>query len=335
MTIVSNDPALWPAINAYRVSSCFAVAFFVGVTYDWTLTFGQEVEMIWRQRWSLMTVMYLGVRYLGILYTVLTMLSNVTTVSLTDTVRVSVVLYSCLGSIMTATLYCHRCFIVYAVRQCISVVAFAVLWVIIITRLHAMYQRSRKILILLVVIFLAVNIFNGVALILVMMHTSGEEAIFSGTYQCMSNSAQDITLLYPLSWTLATVLEVFAMCLAVWIAVKHFRELRRYSAGEIIGDCFAVLMKTHLLYFASFVTASCFQLIVSFDLTMDVYSKDYQICAGLFQFLEVMQMFVLGPRLILSLREYYAELVVDFGTAGGMTSIAFQERVHISTGNSV
>ncbi|KAG2355107.1 hypothetical protein BDR07DRAFT_1427190 [Suillus spraguei] len=322
MTIVLNDPALWPIINAYRVASCFSVACFVGVTYDWTLTFGQEVEMIWRQRWSLMTVMYLGVCGLSVAVTTAFIVftssdqrhtGNATTVSLTDTVS----------------------FIMYAVRECVSVVAFAVLWVIIITRLHAMYQRSRKILILLVVIFLAVTIFNGVALILVMMHTSGEEAIFSGTYQCRFSSAKDITLLYPLSWILATVWEVFAMCLAVWIAVKHFRELQQLSARGIIGDCFAVLMKTHLLYFASFVTASCFQLIVSFNPTMDVYSKDYQICAGLFQFLEVMQMFVLGPRLILSLREYYAKLVVDSDAASGMTTITFQKRVHVSTGSSV
>ncbi|KAG1787070.1 uncharacterized protein HD556DRAFT_1411143 [Suillus plorans] len=37
------------------------------MTYDWALTFGQEVELVWRQPWSLMTVMYLSVRYLGIL----------------------------------------------------------------------------------------------------------------------------------------------------------------------------------------------------------------------------------------------------------------------------
>lgn len=34
--------------------------------------------------------------------------------------------------------------------------------VILIARLHAMYQRSRKVLIFLVVILLAVNIFDGV-----------------------------------------------------------------------------------------------------------------------------------------------------------------------------
>jgi hypothetical protein len=40
------------------------------------------------------------------------------------------------------------------------------------------------------------------------------------------------------------------MCLAVWIAVKHFRELRQHSTGGIIVDCFMVLMQTHVSYFA-------------------------------------------------------------------------------------
>ncbi|KAG2032128.1 hypothetical protein BDR03DRAFT_971013 [Suillus americanus] len=35
------------------------------------LTFAQEVELIWRQRWSLMTFLYLGARYVGIGYAVL------------------------------------------------------------------------------------------------------------------------------------------------------------------------------------------------------------------------------------------------------------------------
>ena len=46
-------------------------------------------------------------------------------------------------------------------------------------------------------------------------------------------------------------------------------------------------------------------------------------------------MFVLGPRLILSLREYHAKLVTDSDEGTAMTSIAFQERVHISTGDGV
>lgn len=46
-------------------------------------------------------------------------------------------------------------------------------------------------------------------------------------------------------------------------------------------------------------------------------------------------MFVLGPRLILGVREHYANLVANSDGGAAMTSIAFQERVHISTGGGV
>ena len=49
----------------------------------------------------------------------------------------------------------------------------------------------------------------------------------------------------------------------------------------------------------------------------------------------VLQMFVLGPRLILGVREYHAKLVANCDAETSMTSIAFQERIHISTGGGV
>jgi hypothetical protein len=50
---------------------------------------------------------------------------------------------------------------------------------------------------------------------------------------------------------------------------------------------------------------------------------------------EVMQMFVLGPRLILGVREYHAKLVANSDEATGMASIVFQDRTHITTGSDV
>ena len=54
-----------------------------------------------------------------------------------------------------------------------------------------------------------------------------------------------------ITWILGTAWEVVALCLAIWIAVKHFKELQRPSTGWIVGDCFTVLVKTHVFYFAS------------------------------------------------------------------------------------
>lgn len=84
MTIVSNDPSWWPLINWSIIFSYFVVASSVAMSYDWALTLGQEIELIWMQRWSHMTILYLGVRYGGILTFVINMLASLPSVSLTD-----------------------------------------------------------------------------------------------------------------------------------------------------------------------------------------------------------------------------------------------------------
>jgi hypothetical protein len=124
-------------------------------------------------------------------------------------------------------------------------------------------------LIFLVIIFLAVNIACGVitaiALDYVVMgklylSTSRpqliwqtlEELIVFSAHMCSYVFEGDVGLFASMIWMLNTVWEVLALGLSVWIAVKHFRDLRRFgpSTGLTIGDCFKVLIKSHVLYFA-------------------------------------------------------------------------------------
>ncbi|KAG2051455.1 hypothetical protein BDR06DRAFT_1022672 [Suillus hirtellus] len=276
----------------------FAVAACAVAMYDWGLTFGQEVELIWRQRWSMMTVLYLVARYIGIGFSVINMLG--------------VILYDALNWMGEAV--------------------EIVLGVIMIARLHAMYQRSGKMLIFLCVTFLVIKIANVAIVAMTTMQISGEEFVLSGIYKCGLDYARDSIFLGSMSWILGIVWEVLALCLAVWIAVKHFRELRRHSTRGIIGDCFTVLMQTHVSYFACFLAISCLEIaLFSPTLSGNIYSLGTQIYLGFAQMFEMAQMSVLGPRLILGVREYHAKLVADSDTATAMTSIAFQEHVHVET----
>jgi hypothetical protein len=50
---------------------------------------------------------------------------------------------------------------------------------------------------------------------------------------------------------------------------------------------------------------------------------------------EIMQTFMLGPRLILSVREHHAELVANPDAGTTISSIAFQERIQVPTGSGV
>ncbi|KAG1798929.1 uncharacterized protein HD556DRAFT_1439993 [Suillus plorans] len=311
----------------------FAVAACVVVVYDWVLTLGQEIELIWRQRWSLMTVLYLIIRYVGIPFSVTNALESMPSVLLTDAVSV----LQSSHSYPTNTLICRGAITYYASNGT-NVALTAMLGVIMIARLHAMYQGSRKMLIFLVIIFLAVNIACGVIAVIGLNDTALEEFIVSGTYMCYYESDGVVQLMLSMVWMLNTVWEVLALSLSVWIAVKHFRELRRLdpSTGSTIGDCFTVLIQSHILYFASFLSVSCLQL--ARDLSPEIWGSNSigaMIVEGALDILWAVQKFVLGPRLILSVREHHAKLVAYSDTETSMSSIVFQEHVHVSTGSTV
>ncbi|KAG2044156.1 hypothetical protein BDR03DRAFT_940882 [Suillus americanus] len=220
-----------------------------------------------------------------------------------------------------------------------NVVVTAMLGVIMIVRLYAMYQRSRMMLIFLVVFFLFINITCAVITIIGLKDTVGEDVIFYGAYMCNFGPRSDsdgniVPRLTSTVWVLNTVWEVPALCLSVWIAVKHFHDLRRLRQSTI-EDCFRVLIKSHVLYFAIFASASCIQLAYFFPAFFASNTMGGLTLDGACEILLVMQMFVLGPHLILSVREFNAKLVTDSDAETTMASIVFQERVHVPTSSTV
>lgn len=84
MTFISMDPSGWPDNDTYQVASYVLVASSTAILYDCALTFGQEVNLIWGRRWSLMKFLYIIVRYVGILYSINNLLPSVPGLSMTD-----------------------------------------------------------------------------------------------------------------------------------------------------------------------------------------------------------------------------------------------------------
>jgi len=139
--------------------------------------------------------------------------------------------------------------------------------------------------------------------------------VLSGNHQCVYNN--DNQLITSITWILGSVWEVLVLCLAVWIAIKHFRELQSPSTAWIVRDCFSVLIQSHVFYFAGLVVVSCFAFGYLSPMISGSSSIGAVIYCGILEIAQVMQMFVLGPRLILSIRAYNAKLVdnSDEGTA--------------------
>ncbi|KIK43246.1 hypothetical protein CY34DRAFT_11845 [Suillus luteus UH-Slu-Lm8-n1] len=247
MTVVSNDPAYLPFISGINLWDNFIVVCASVVVYDWVLTFGQEVELVWMQRWSFMTVLYICVRYMGILFSV----------------AITLILLAC-------------------------------------------------------------TITTVIIMVMADSGVSAEEHILDGRRMCLSDPDPDqVDLIYE-SLISTAIWEILASVLAFWIVIKHFRELRNSATGSILGDCFTVLIKSHAFYFVAFIVVACFSLgALSPNIT---YSSTLgsNLYNGVLQIATVLQMFVLGPRLILSLREYNAKLVARSDEETGMTSIYFQ-----------
>ncbi|KAG1792499.1 uncharacterized protein HD556DRAFT_1444497 [Suillus plorans] len=99
----------------------------------------------------------------------------------------------------------------------------------------------------------------------------------------------------------------------------------------IMGTILKDTVSEELILSGTFVGVSCFQLaLLSPQLENSTYTGAW-IISDAFQNLAGVQMFVLGPRLILSVREYHAKLVVDSDAEASMNSIVFQERVDVPT----
>ncbi|KIK37699.1 hypothetical protein CY34DRAFT_810116 [Suillus luteus UH-Slu-Lm8-n1] len=226
----------------------------------------------------------------------------------------------------------NRCTVLGFIQWRAFLIINAMLGVIMITRLHVMYQRSRAMLIFLVITFLAITVACGVIVAKQSSPISWHEIIVLGTYHCVIEGTDPSV---AKSWILITVWEVLALCLAVWITLKHFRELRRSRIGSTIRDWFTVLIKSHVLYFAAFTAVSCFNLGLLSPSISGSFSAGLEIYNGILRIISLLQMFVLGPRLILTIREYHAALVNTSDEGTHMTTLAFRERSHVSTGSDV
>lgn len=301
MEVASNNPGWLPFIGSASFDSYFGVVSSAAVVYDWALTFAQELELVWVQRWSFMTVLYICARYIGILYSAITILWYLP-ISITN----------------------MNCTILYFIRAWIPVVVNAMLGVIIMIRIYAMYQRSTKMLVFLVVALLASTIASSILTVMENVGILVEEFTLSGYRECTFITEPDQMDMGFERFISFAIWEILAFILAVWIVIKHFRELRQSRTGSTTVDSFRVLTKSHAFYFVAFAVVSCLSLGFLSPHVMFSTSVGSLLYSSILQIIQMFQMFVLGPRLFLSIREYHAELVAKSDEGTYMTSIHFQ-----------
>ncbi|KAG1878997.1 hypothetical protein F4604DRAFT_1679858 [Suillus subluteus] len=337
MTIISSDPIWWPVISGAQLTAYFIVV--TSTVIYLSINIQTRVDPGQRQRWSLMTLLYVGVRYVGILYSVYVCEANLMILHHANEPYLTTSIYplSTLPFSMTDELWVHLKHLSHEIEVTgfsgtifwfaeawISVVVNAMLGVIMMARIHAMYQRSKKMLIFLVVVLLASTITSGVIMGIATIGAVGEEYVLSGYRVCVAEITSNAADLSYESLISTAIWEILVLCLAVWIVIKHFRELQQSPSGSTIGGCFMALTKSHVFYFLVFVVAACLTLGAMSPNISGSFSTGASVYNGLMMFAQALQMFVLGPRLILSIREYNAKIVARSDEGTCMTSIAFQ-----------
>lgn len=176
--------------------------------------------------------------------------------------------------------------------------------VIVIVRLHAMY-RSRKVLVFLVIVFMTVTIACGLVSGIVGRDFSYDEFILSGTYQCVSEVSQPSdSLIMGTTWIFYMAWAILGMSLAAWAAFRHFREIKQWTAK----DRLTALVKSHMIYFTILATACCLSLGLLSPKIPSFLSMKGDIYYGVIEIILFVQMFLLGPYLILSIRKYNNDL---------------------------
>ncbi|KAH7910976.1 hypothetical protein BJ138DRAFT_1151771 [Hygrophoropsis aurantiaca] len=306
MAIVSNSPLFFPILGQLQFEAYLRVITVVAVGYDFLLTFGREVEYVFNRPRSLMSLLYVVVRYLGITtiifldYQLIYMIIVDGDLPLTEPVRLRLYDLQTWGPFVT------------------GIASDGIM----ILRLYAMYEKSRKILIFLLVCFVARVVALAVILGLATGPGSGisaTEYLLSGTYFC--SVAPNITFV---NFTLVPTLffELILFALASRCFVRHAAELRRSSHGWRMNECMKVLLRDSILFFVMNLAAGGGNVAIWINQS----ANGSYIYAGIGNTFLGIEPFLLAPRLVLSFRAYHEQLVVDSDMATQMESLVFQAR---------
>jgi len=210
---------------------CFTyiqVAVAVAVAYDHALTFGREIEYIWRRSLSIVTVLYLLTRYLG------------------DAV-VIIGAYLCITDDASPNL----CFRLFQVRAWGTLVYSWLTQCIMQLRIYAMYGRSRRVLVLLLAAFLS----EVLAIVVIIWRTIGptsklvvSDEPYPGKHLCsFSGINKNFTYLFiPV-----LCFEVLLFILAIRFSLGNMRNTKNgHSASGLRVDSFmSILVRDSILYF--------------------------------------------------------------------------------------
>jgi len=159
----AESQAYASGVKALRVEE---IGFYVSITivfYDYILCVFDEANVIWKKNYSLSTGLYVMLRYLGLLYSIL--------MTLTYTFQ----------AVTMSPQACYATFVTYDV---LLVVIIFVLQGTMILRLYALYKKSKRVLSLLSGAFVAEQVMNVILMVNEYRVVSATEESLLGSHIC-------------------------------------------------------------------------------------------------------------------------------------------------------
>ncbi|KAG2153583.1 uncharacterized protein EDB93DRAFT_225392 [Suillus bovinus] len=189
-------------------------------------------------------------------------------------------------------------------------------------RVFAMYHRSMRMRIFLIICFLAASAFRGITGGLI-----SEEYVLSRTGVCTTSMPPKVPFLDGIP---SLCIELLFLLLVVRALVEYVREMQRthsdYGFGDGHSDSLAIL-RDHVLHF-SYLILSVMQ-VATISTNGDSNGSRWYRSTAIF-FVTIQQC-VLVPRLVISTREYFSQL--DY-VSDGITDLDVMAFAHNSDVNT-
>lgn len=210
-----------------QITSYTAAGLFTVVLYDFVLKFPPELELIWLKPWSIVTVLYVLVRYLGMLVVMLRLVSSVVGI---DNVKI-----------------CYNLLVSYTFINLFLIVAAQAIMII---RIFALYRNSKTILYFLMsCCFVEMGVLIGCAIQVYALRggTGRIEMTPNGLCAYTSlreNYAPEIAMVCAIGTFQAVILVT-----ASYSFVKHFWRAR-HNRPELQDSGIVAFLTGNVLYFA-------------------------------------------------------------------------------------
>ncbi|KAH7906147.1 hypothetical protein BJ138DRAFT_1163304 [Hygrophoropsis aurantiaca] len=219
------------------------------VAYDQVLTFSREVNLVWNRQWSFMTALYLIARYSGDLLVIGT-----------------AAIYMDIN--WTYSGYVNM----YLVVSWTSNVFLLIMQAILVIRVYALFNKSKKVL-----IFLATSYVFQATATFVIMGLVNNKRVVDGYYTSIGptiGSVQELSNLNPSALSFLTILnqditilsivfDAILLLFALWAFVIHALEAKTLDGGWSVNALVRTLVTDHLLYFICYLVWQSLSLAVN------------------------------------------------------------------------